>query len=235
MVTLEAELGATVVFPCNGLAHLEEGWVEEEEEEEDEEGLFLWEAMGRDVAAFKNGALVEGSQYEGRLRLAPEDAVRQGNWSLVLEQVTHQDVNMYECMVPGRRTLTIVWLSVSPPEADTIWVSTGLGDSTYLTCQAPEAELSRDLLFWWEKDGLIVPHSEEVGGAYSPDDDVIIGVATASLRPCSEKTSPRLLFFGGMKDEERIHAEKDGNHVGLLISQVLISDRGVYHCFYKAR
>ncbi|XP_059912287.1 uncharacterized protein LOC132461261 [Gadus macrocephalus] len=201
MVTLEVELGAMAIFPCNGSSFLGLGAGGGPGgpggEEEDEGGLFVWEAMGKDVVAFKDGAMVEGSQYEGRVHLASEDSVLTGDWSLVLEGVRHADVNMYECIVPGRRTLANVWLSVEPPEGQTLWVNAWLGDSTYLSCEAPEAERSQDLRFWWEKDGVPVPHDHE--------------------------------------DEDRFHVETDGNHVGLIISQVLITDRGVYHCFFQSR
>ena len=52
------------------------------------------------------------SALQGRVHLASEDSVLTGDWSLVLEGVRHADVNMYECIVPGRRTLANVWLSV---------------------------------------------------------------------------------------------------------------------------
>ncbi|CAL8308972.1 unnamed protein product [Merluccius merluccius] len=201
MVTMEVALGETAILPCNGSAYLAEGAGPggEEEGEEDEGGLFLWEAMGTDVAAFKDGAMVEGYQYEGRVRLAPEDRLREGNWSLVLEGAKHSDANMYECIVPGRRTVSNVWLKVNgPPEVQALRLNAWLGDRTHLVCKAPDHELAApDLDLWFERDGVVVPHSEE--------------------------------------DEERLHIATDGNYVDLFISQVLISDHGVYHCFYKTR
>jgi len=65
MVVLEAELGGTAIFPCNGSAYLGEEREEEEEEDGDEGPLFAWETLGGDVAVFHAaGGLAQASRYQ---------------------------------------------------------------------------------------------------------------------------------------------------------------------------
>lgn len=51
--------------------------------------------------------------FQGRIQLATEEKVREGDWSVVLQSTMLSDSDMYECILEGRKTLSTVWLTVT--------------------------------------------------------------------------------------------------------------------------
>ncbi|KAM8722104.1 uncharacterized protein AB9X84_004866 isoform 1-T3 [Acanthopagrus schlegelii] len=197
---LQVEFGEPAILPCNGSAYLEE------------EGTVQWEAMGEDVAILRGGELREGDRFMGRIRLPSEEKVREGDWSVVLQSAMFSDLDIYECILEGRKTLSTVWLTVTAPQVERSLV-VPVGDTAILSCyiEISRSESQNELQVWWTKDGNIIITGQTRG--LVTDDTVFL-----------PEDFSRLSILCSTKEKCNLH-----------INPTSMRDNGEYHCLYKAK
>ncbi|XP_030011600.1 uncharacterized protein LOC115434066 [Sphaeramia orbicularis] len=199
---LQVEYGQSAILPCDGSSYLED------------DGGVQWEAMGEDVVTLQGEELKVGDRFTGRVHFASEEKRKEGDWSVVVERLRFSDTNMYECIWQGRRTLSTVWLTVTPPEVeDSLVVS--VGDDVILQCYIDVSRIQspEDLLVWWERNNtMIIQKKEEV--SVSSDGDSVVYSPTQN--DFSEQTDFTETFHVHMRPKT-------------------VDDSGEYRCWYKTR
>lgn len=201
-LNLQVEHGQSAILPCDGSSYLED------------DGSVQWEAMGEDVVTLQGEEPKVGDRFTGRVHFASEEKRKEGDWSVVVERLRFSDANMYECIWEGRRTLSTVWLTVTPPEVEDSIVAS-VGDDLVLRCyvQVSRTQSPEDLLVWWERNNTMFMEKKEEASVSSDGDPAV-------YRPTLNGLSEQMDFT------ETFHVH---------MRPKAVEDSGEYRCWYKSR
>ncbi|XP_045064713.1 uncharacterized protein LOC121543328 isoform X2 [Coregonus clupeaformis] len=213
---LKVGYGDNVTLPCNFSSYLGQ----------DDEGEVRWEAMGQEVAFMEVGNILgeaswdngaKGAEvkttlgFSSRVEFPPAERMRDGDFSMTIQETVLSDEEMYECIWQGRKTISTVWLKVQepdPPRSITLFK----GGPVTLPCYGviPKTQLTSQIYVQWQKDDVEI----------------------LTLNPGPDDKGPK---------EEDLRLSLPPNNLlengdlSLFIYKTELKDQGVYRCFYKSR
>ncbi|XP_029597247.1 uncharacterized protein LOC115179705 [Salmo trutta] len=213
---LKVGYGDNVTLPCNFSSYLGQ----------EDEGEVRWEAMGQEVASMEVGNILGEARWDdgakglevkttlgfsSRVEFPPAERMRDGDFSMTIQETVLSDEEMYECIWLGRKTISTVWLKVQepdPPRSITLFK----GSPVTLPCYGviPKTQPTSQIYVQWLKDDVEIMTLNP-----GPDDK---GPKEEDLRL---SLPPNNLLENG--------------DLSLYIYKTELKDQGVYRCFYKSR
>ncbi|XP_055764410.1 uncharacterized protein LOC129840515 isoform X1 [Salvelinus fontinalis] len=213
---LKVRYGDNVTLPCTFSSYLGQ----------EDRGEVRWEAMGQEVASMEVGNILGEARWDdgakgvevkttlgfsSRVEFPPAERMRDGDFSMTIQETVLSDEEMYECIWLGRKTISTVWLKVQepdPPRSITLFK----GSPVTLPCYGviPKTQPTSQIYVQWLKDDVEIMTLNP-----GPDDK---GPKEEDLRL---SLPPNNLLENG--------------DLSLFIYKTELKDQGVYRCFYKSR
>lgn len=114
---LKVGYGDNVTLPCDFSSYLGQ----------EDKGEVRWEAMGQEVASMEVGNILGEARWDdgakgvevkttmgfsSRVEFPPAERMRDGDFSMTIQETVLSDEEMYDCIWLGRKTISTVWLKV---------------------------------------------------------------------------------------------------------------------------